>query len=323
MCPELFGEFFSDGFNFKASDTFMRKFLNNELSWTRRHGTRAAQKLPDNWEELSVQSALRKAYSIRRHRIPAQLYANSDQTQQLYHPGDKLTYTERGSKQVDLVDIDEKRAFTVFGGVLSSGEALPPQLIYGGKTSRSLPKATSPNWNESVAAGFLIDYSGGDTYWSNHATMKRYVDKLLAPTFEKIKARLGLPPTQMSLWTVDVYACHRAENFRTWMKLNHPTIILDFVPASTTSKGQPMDVGMQRAFKHSTRRSYHQDIVTETLEQIDEGVEVVKVDKRIGHLRDRSLGWVYKAWKATDDRELILKVRLPLISGLPWAHCEV
>ena len=96
--PEILEKKFNDGSTFKASDLFMRAWLHNTMGWSRRKATRAAQKLPENWEDQCEKSAKRKAYLIKEYDIPAELYANSDQTQRLYAAGDKLTYAETGAR---------------------------------------------------------------------------------------------------------------------------------------------------------------------------------------------------------------------------------
>jgi hypothetical protein len=53
------------------------------------------------------------------------------------------------------------------------------------------------------------------------------------------------------------------------MKENHPNIILHYVTVGSTGVFQTCDVSIQRIFKHSLKRSYHQDIVAEILEQIN------------------------------------------------------
>ena len=47
---------------------------------------------------------------------------------------------KEGTKQIEIADIEDKRQFTaVFAGAMS-GEFLPFQLIYQGKTKACLPK---------------------------------------------------------------------------------------------------------------------------------------------------------------------------------------
>ena len=66
---------------FRASDSFMRKWLHDALRWSRRKGTQASQKKPVDWEDQCEWSFLHKAYIIKEEDIPPKLYVNSDQTQ--------------------------------------------------------------------------------------------------------------------------------------------------------------------------------------------------------------------------------------------------
>jgi hypothetical protein len=208
MAPEIMQQKFKDGSTFRASDSFVRLWLHSAMGWSQRKGTRAAQKLPDNWEDQCEKSALRKAYLIKEYDIPAELYANSDQTQRLYAAGDKLMYTKTGAKQVSVIGGDEKRAFTVMVTVTSAGLLLLFQSIFQGKTNCSCPNKESPHYNDAIAAGFRFKFSGTKTYWANQTTMKTFVDEILALYFEQMKKKLDRPPEQKSLWQIDVWSVH-------------------------------------------------------------------------------------------------------------------
>ena len=101
---------------------------------------------------------------------------------------------------------------------------------------------------------------------------------------------------------------HRSEEFRGWMRTNHPNIILDFVPGGCTGIHQPCDVGIQRPLKLSIRKSYHEDIVAEFVSQLNNGCTVLKIDDSIGVLRDRSVNWMWNAFSVLQNKELIKKV---------------
>ena len=317
--PELLEKKFADGSTFRASDSFVRKWLHEEMHWSKRKGTQAAQHLPENWEDICERSFLRDAYIIKEEDIPATLFVNSDQTQAVFAPGDKVTYAATGSKQVQVQGEDEKRAFTVLVSVASDGTVLPMQAIYSGKTQRSRPSPNSPHYQDLLEAGFLIEESGTKTYWSNQKTMESFVDKVLAPYFEKGKAKLGLPASQKCLWKIDVWSVHRSKLFRNWLRSNHPTIILSFVPGGCTGVFQPCDVGIQRPFKLSLKRSYHEDIVSEILKQFEKKIEPIQIDTRISALRDRSTRWLWNAYKAISNEALIKKVPFPL-SNWTFTH---
>jgi hypothetical protein len=306
--PEIMERVFNDGSTFRASDTFMRRWLHSAMGWSRRKGTRAAQKLPDDWEDQCEKAAIRRAYLMREYDIPAELFANSDQTQRLYAPGDKLTYAETGSKQVSVIGGDEKRAFTVMVTVTSAGVLLPFQAIYVGKTNRSCPnREKAPDFDAAVAAGFRFEFSGTETYWANQKTMQNFVNFILAPYFEAEKVKLGRPPDQCSLWVIDVWSVHRSDEFLTWMRQTHPKILIDFVPGGCTGVAQPCDVGIQRPFKHITNQCFLEDIVASTLAQIDSGTEI-NIDETLPTLRNASVRWLWTAYNALNKKEIVKKV---------------
>lgn len=78
------------------------------MGWSIRHATRAAQKTPENVDEVLLKSAVRQATSIRNFSIPASLWVNSDQTQVVLQGGAKVSWHRTGDKQVTTHGLDEK-----------------------------------------------------------------------------------------------------------------------------------------------------------------------------------------------------------------------
>ncbi|KAF5323141.1 hypothetical protein D9758_018984 [Tetrapyrgos nigripes] len=271
MTPALLSHTFKDGSTFQASESFVRAFMHSAMKWSPRKGTHAAHKLPEDWEEQLERSFLRKVFAIKEEDMLPEFIVNSDQTNVIYAPGDKMTWGESGAKQVELLGGEEKRAFTVMVSVCLDGRVLPFQAIYSGKTKVSCPSPSSPSYDKAISAGFQFEPSGTSTYWSNHETMHTYVNNILAPHFSHAKAAAGRPESQKTLWMLDVWSVQRSEAFRHWMAVNHPTIILDYVPGGCTPVGQPCDVGMQHPFKLAVKKSYQEDVVNEALEQIQKG----------------------------------------------------
>jgi len=158
-----------------------------------------------------------------------------------------------------------------------------------------LPRA--PNYDDLIEAGFLLEESGTDTYWSNQKTMQNLVNKILAPYFDTEKTKLSLPSSQRSMWSIDVWSVHRSEEFKDWVNSKHPTIILDYIPGGCTGVAQPCNVGIQRPFKLSIKRSYHEDVISEILGQLDSGAHTLSMDNQIGTMCDRSARWLWKVYK--------------------------
>lgn len=288
----------------------MRKFVQRALGWTIRRSTRAGQKTPNNVNDVLLKAFLRIAYVVKHEDIPSALMANSDQTQVVLQQGCNTTYAPKNSKQVTTVGSEEKRAITVLTTLTNDGVLLPFQTIHKGSTSQSLPSKNSRSMSEARDMGFLFESSLTNTYWSTQASMQNFVTTILAPHFEMVKVKLNLPPTQCSLWLIDCWSVHRSKEFLTWMAATHHTIIILFVPAGCTGLFQPADVGFQRIFKHSLKISAHSDVVQEVLLQLKQGIAVsdVKIDTTLKTLRDRTVHWLWTAFKSLNTPETIKKV---------------
>jgi hypothetical protein len=316
MAPEVFEKVAEDGSSFRCSDSYLRRWLHETMRWALRRATRAAQKLPANWEDVCEKSFLRLAQDIKELDVPPELYVNSDQTQVTYSQGSGMTYATIGAEQVSVVGEEEKRAFTVMNSVSNSGVLLPFQAVYMGKSTRSCPNKSANSYDEAQTAGFCFKFSGTGTYWSNAKTMRSFVNDILAPYFAEQKRTIGLPPSQKCIWQIDVWSVHRSKDFRDWMKVNHSDIILHFVPARCTGVFQACDVGIQRIFKHSLKRSYHADIVSDILGQVRDKVTKVEIDKHVEVWRDRSVQWLWDAYKTLNNEKTVKKVTThPCISS--------
>jgi hypothetical protein len=108
MAPKIFDKQVKDGSAFHCSDSFLRKWLHRTLLWSEQKATRAAHKLPNDWEQLCWHAFFCIAYGMKEEDIAAELFVKSDQTQVVYAQGSKLTWTKSESQQVTVVGEDEK-----------------------------------------------------------------------------------------------------------------------------------------------------------------------------------------------------------------------
>ena len=95
-----------------------------------------------------------------------ELILNWDQTAINYVPVSNWTMAKEGSKKVKIAGVDDKRQITVVLAGALTGELLPLQLIYQGKTKKCLPKVKFPK-------DWLISYT--PNHWCNEITMEAYV----------------------------------------------------------------------------------------------------------------------------------------------------
>jgi hypothetical protein len=93
------------------------------------------------------------------------------------------------------------------------------------------------------------------------------------------------------------------------MCINHPTIILDYVPGGCTVVHQPCDVGIQRPLKLSIKKTYHEDVVEDLLSEANKGTSAPKLKEGLKDLRDCTPRWMWNAYKALNDEKLVKKVR--------------
>lgn len=238
------------------------------------------------------------------------LIVNSDQTGVQYSAGALQTYAETGSKQVEVVGKDEKRAFTLMVGISMSGEVLPFQAIYAGKTSQSLPASNAPNYTKATKElKFHFESSGNDTYWSTMATMQSYVANILAPYFKSQCEKPGLS-NQLCIWQIDCWSVHQSIEFCSWMQKHYSWIRIHYIPANCTGIFQPCNVGIQRILKLAIRWSALQDIVSDTMKQLNTGIEPSKVEfgKKLPLVRNRSVGWLVNGYEAINKCEIVQKV---------------
>jgi hypothetical protein len=274
-----------------------------------RKGTKAAQKLPVDAEDQCKNTFLRRAWTIKEHRIPAELIINADQTGVIYLPGSRMTYAPRGSKQVGLIGNEEKRAFTALLAVSAAGDELPPQCVYEGKTEQSTPSASAANRRDCDDTGFSFVFSGKTgNHWSNQHTMRQWINEVLVPYLKSLRQQLGLDPSQKALLIIDIWSVHRSAEFQDWLRETHPDILVDFVPGGCTGVGQPLDMGLNWPFKHAVKVAYHSWLVDMLLEQRRKG-EKLDLDTGLPVLRDASVRWIWQGYKAIQNKELILKVR--------------
>ena len=69
-------------------------------------------------------------------KVPAELVINWDQTDLNYVPVSQCTMAQEGAKRMEIDGKDNKRQITAVFGYSMSGDCLPPQLVYQGKTAK-------------------------------------------------------------------------------------------------------------------------------------------------------------------------------------------
>jgi len=251
--------------HFQCWESFVKKFLREQMGWSLHGATHSGKKMPENITQVLTDASLRLVSTISEHEVPEPLSVNSDQTGVTYGAGALQTYAPIGSKQVEVIGKDEKWAFTLMVGISMSGEVLPFQAIYAGRSPLSLPSKDAPSYDKATQElNFHLEFSGNDTYWSTMTTMQSYVTNILALYFQSHCKRLKLPD-QLCIWQIDCQSVHQSLEFRRWMRKHYPWIQIHYVPANCTGLFQPCDVGIQQVLKLAIRRTVLKDVVDDTM----------------------------------------------------------
>ena len=329
LAPEIFTlHVGNDGGTFRCSEIFVGRFVKRHLRWSKRKGTQAGQKLPVDAPAQMKSHVFRLAVDIRDHSIPACCCANCDQTGYTYSQPAACTYDPIGTNQVTIIGKEDKRAFTIMAGILMSGEVLPFQIMYTGKTPALLPEINNPKSefkaanDEAKEFGFRFEPTGvSGNHWSNIATMKSYVSNILSVYFNKKRTLLNRK-SQVCLWTIDCWSVHRSQEFRNWMQENYPWILIRYIPGGCTGIFQPCDVGIQRILKHVMKKTVLSHIVKETVAHLANNKDpgTILLAKAIGVLRSRSVEWLVNGYKAINKPEVIKKVRTSFSPPHVYTH---
>ena len=101
------------------------------------------------------------------------------------------TLNEKDAKSGPLQGKGKKKQITGTFAVSVTGDFLPMQLIYEGKTPRCLPK--------DVGFPKEFDVTFTPYHWSNEEKSKQLLDNVTFPYLNKKRHDLGLPGDQKSL----------------------------------------------------------------------------------------------------------------------------
>lgn len=304
--PSLFEET-----RWKVSDSWTRSFLRNVMGWSLRRGTTAAQKLPDTWEQDAIKVCLRMAYLIRIYGIPACLIINMDETGVLLQPGGEVTYHDKGALDVPITGAEDKRQFTLLCTCAMDGALLPFAALWKGLTVASLPKPVDEYYNMALDNGHRFFFAG-NKHWSTVETMILWVEQVVLPYRARVLQRFPHYATKPMILYLDVYWCHRANDFIAWLDSDEQRnksgcrFIVLFVPANTTSVCQPCDVGLQRPIKHELRRQHMTTAIMETCDQLRvHSPENVRLKVTLGHLRNQTPRWLHNTYQVVQKTDAV------------------
>lgn len=278
--------------------TWAESFL-SRLGYVKRKGTRAARKIPDNFDAVQVEFLSKIENCVSQYDIPDVLIINFDQTGINIVPTGKYTQDIEGSKQVEITGIDDKRQVTALLSVDLAGNFLPPHVIYKGKTEQCHPNYNfPPDW----------DIYHSENHWSNAHTMDHFLDNLLLPHIHKVRQDIGRP-NQQALCIFDVFAAHRTNDFID--KLHENGVSTIFVPANCTPLLQPLDCegSINDEFKKEVKNgftSWYSELISDAMDE-GKALSDIKIDLRMSVLKPLHAKWMVEAFDRTKVKLDVVK----------------
>ena len=100
------------------------------------------------------------------------------------------------SKTVAIAGSTDKRMITTTFVITLTGDFLPVQLIYGGKTTKSLPPVKFPS---------EFHVTANPKHYSNEKESLEMMEQIVIPYEKKERQRLGLSNLQPTLLIMDVF----------------------------------------------------------------------------------------------------------------------
>ena len=236
--------------------------------------------------------AKRIGYAMQVYKVHPSLVINMDQTGVHLAPVDSRTYEATGSKEVMVIGADDKRQITACIASSLDGDLLPLQLIFQGKTNACHPPSTPASQDA------YVHITHSENHWSNQQTMKEWVTEVLTPYATRQCVAHTLAADSHLILVLDVWAVHKSEEFRKFIRTHHPHIHLVFVPPNCTSRLQVADVMLQRPFKHALRQQFNEWAAVIVREQIQNN-ELVGLSPylKMSVIKPYILEWCMVSWK--------------------------
>ena len=266
------------------------------MNFVKRRGSSTAKMTVTNFEAVKEQFLIDVNAVVEMEDIPPELILNWDQTGISIVPGSTWTMEAKGSKRVEIVGTSDKRQITaVFCGALT-GEFLPPQLIYQGKTPACLPRYKFPNdWH--------VTYT--PNHWSNEDKMKEYIEFNIIPYVDGKRSELNLQSDQPVLAIFDVFKGQQTEDIM--QLLDEHNIHVVSVPANCTDRLQPMDLSVNKSVKEFMRSKFRDWYSAQVQDQLDEGEEISPVDLKMSTMKPLGARWLVSLYDYLRENNSIIE----------------
>ena len=269
------------------------KSLFQRMGYVKRKCSNAGKVTVARFEEVQEEFLADIQAEVLMNDVPPSLILNWDQTAIKLVPTGEWTMHRAKDRVIPIASSDDKRQITAVLGVTLTGEYLPPQLIYQGKTLRCHPKVSFPQeW----------DIWHSDNHWSTEDTMTRYIEEIVVPYLLQNREALKLAKTHPAVAIFDCFKGQTTPGILTLLERHN--IIPIHIPANCTDKLQPLDVSINKPLKDEMKRRFQTWYAAEVEKQLNDDIpiEQVKVEMPASIIKNESAKWMMSAWQDLQKR---------------------
>ena len=204
----------------------------------------------------------------QQYDIPDELILNYDQTPLSYVCAPNHTLHTRGEANIPLIGKGKKKQITGTFTVTKSGDFLPMQIIYQGKTIRCHPQGVV------FPEGFNITHT--PNHWSNEEKSIELLEEIVFPYLSRKRAELNLPDDQKALLIFDVFKGQKTQRILDLMVENHSVYV--FVPNNLTNEFQPLDLTVNGPSKSFLSGKFQDWYAQQITTQMQAGTDVYSIN---------------------------------------------
>ena len=253
------------------------------MGMVKRRANTKAKPMVKEFDEIKKLFLLDIENIVQMDEVPPELIVNWDHTGINYIPVSSWTMEKVGAKRVDIIGKDDKRQLTAVLGCSLSGDFLPPQLIYQGKTTKCLPHYEFPN-------GWHITYT--DNHWANESTSRQYIINILLPYLRKKREELKLLPSHRALVLFDNFKGQCTPEILKFLDENDISVIL--IPPNCTDRLQPLDISVNKSVKEFLRKEFHSWYAQSICKQLDGTSAREAIDLRLSVVKPLGARWLVR-----------------------------
>ena len=285
-------------------DSSWSKSLFKQMGYVRRLATTGKVEISGKLKaEIETAYLYGIVQKINEYKIPSSMVINLDQTPSKFVPGCNKTLTKKGYKSVPIAGSTDKRMITATFSITLAGEFLLIQLIYDGKTTKSIPAVSFPS-------DFVI--SVNKKHYSNEKEALNMLENIIIPYVEQQRVSLNLAFDHPAFIIMDVFKGQMTCAVRKLLSENH--ILLEKVPANLTYLIQPLDVqgGPNGYVKRFMKKKFTLWYSDQVIRALDEGkyIKDVEISLKSSIVKPLHAKWLIKMYDhmtSSEGRDVCLK----------------